>query len=433
VSCRDCHESHSLSLRAEGNNLCLTCHEENFYGGFEHSHHQPESEGSQCVDCHMPASTYMVVDPRRDHSIRIPRPDLTARFGIPNACNGCHTDQTPSWSIVEIQKWKGLDYKPVPHYGEALHTGRSGAPGWPEALLGLAKDPEQPAIARASALDLIADRGMILPAAELSGFLADPNPLLRMAALRSAENLPAAVRPEVALPLLEDSRRVVRGEAARLLAPVSDQLDADQRSAFDAALEDYLDYQGLNSDRPWAHVNLGILHASRGDLPTARAAYERALRLDPKAINARVNLADLYRQLGDAGACERVLLEGLTLVPDSAELEHSRGLLLVRNAEPNAAMLPLARAAELRPENPRFSYVYAVALHSSDPAAAIQVLEKAQERHPWDEELLFGLAAFERDRGNLAEAIRWAERLVQTSQQPGAQNFLAELQAQSKR
>ena len=36
----------------------------------------------------------MIVDERRDHFFRIPRPDESARWGTPNACNSCHGDKT---------------------------------------------------------------------------------------------------------------------------------------------------------------------------------------------------------------------------------------------------------------------------------------------------------------------------------------------------
>ena len=44
------------------------------------------SAGAQCVACHMPTETYMQVDPRHDHSLRVPRPAQTVALGVPNAC-----------------------------------------------------------------------------------------------------------------------------------------------------------------------------------------------------------------------------------------------------------------------------------------------------------------------------------------------------------
>ena len=55
--------------------------------------YQAESPGARCVECNMPTRTYMVVDARRDHSIRIPRSGLSLKIGVPNACTGCHRDK----------------------------------------------------------------------------------------------------------------------------------------------------------------------------------------------------------------------------------------------------------------------------------------------------------------------------------------------------
>ncbi|MGI9243313.1 MAG: hypothetical protein ACR2RV_21120, partial [Verrucomicrobiales bacterium] len=91
----DCHNPHTLKLRAPGNALCAQCHVPTKYDTPAHHHHLVDSAGSKCVDCHMPTKHYMVVDPRRDHSLRIPRPDLSVKLGTPNACNQCHQDQDP--------------------------------------------------------------------------------------------------------------------------------------------------------------------------------------------------------------------------------------------------------------------------------------------------------------------------------------------------
>ena len=55
----------------------------------------------------MPARTYMVVDPRRDHSLRVPRPDLSAALGTPNACTGCHRDRPAQWAADRVKAWGG--------------------------------------------------------------------------------------------------------------------------------------------------------------------------------------------------------------------------------------------------------------------------------------------------------------------------------------
>ena len=103
VTCSDCHEPHRATLRATGNAVCAQCHLPARFDAEGHHHHRPGSEAARCVSCHMPARTYMVVDPRRDHSFRVPRPDLSAALGTPNACTGCHRDRAPQWAADRVE------------------------------------------------------------------------------------------------------------------------------------------------------------------------------------------------------------------------------------------------------------------------------------------------------------------------------------------
>ena len=82
----------------------------------------------------MAERTYMVVDPRRDHSFRIPRPDVSGAIGSPDACTLCHTDQSQEWAARTIADWYGPERRQELHYGEVLAAGREGGP---EAMDGL--------------------------------------------------------------------------------------------------------------------------------------------------------------------------------------------------------------------------------------------------------------------------------------------------------
>ena len=133
VRCSDCHDVHSLKLHQEGNALCLPCHRADAYDSSAHHFHKKihegkPSEGALCVRCHMQEQLFMVIDQRADHSMRIPRPDLTLEIGVPNACSqaGCHADKPVEWSNDAYLKWYGLARKP--HYGTILAAGRSGDP-----------------------------------------------------------------------------------------------------------------------------------------------------------------------------------------------------------------------------------------------------------------------------------------------------------------
>ena len=201
VTCSNCHEPHSLALREQGNGLCAQCHLPAKFDIAEHHHHQQGSAGAQCVNCHMPSKTYMVVDDRRDHSIRVPRPDLTVSMGTPNACTQCHTDKTAGWAAQRLAEWFPNGRQTQPHFGVALDAGRTGAANAEPLLDALIADQDQPAIARASALALLAPLATAASEAALRASFTDPNPLSsvppRCAPYRQHPRLPWCKRPRL--------------------------------------------------------------------------------------------------------------------------------------------------------------------------------------------------------------------------------------------
>ncbi|MFB3092742.1 MAG: tetratricopeptide repeat protein, partial [Dehalococcoidia bacterium] len=378
VTCSDCHDPHSLKTRAVGNKLCAQCHASAKFDAPEHHFHKPTSRGAQCVECHMPATTYMVVDPRRDHSFRIPRPDLSVTIGTPNACTQCHQKKSAQWAENWVAKWHGTERDAKRHYGEVLKAGREGLPGTERALAKLGGDSTEPGIVRATALALLRHYPSQTTVNAIAQGVKEEDPLVRIGALRALDVLRPASRHELAHHLLSDPIRTVRIEAARALAPVSSKvLRPPQQAALNEAMAEYIEAQLVNAERPSAHLNLGILYAERSQFERAEAAYRMALRLAPSFYPALVNLADLYRLQKRDKEGEAVLRQALTLVPDDANVHHSLGLLLVRVGRQQEAIEALKRAAKLQPNDPRHGYVYGVALNSIGMAEkAITVLEE---------------------------------------------------------
>ncbi len=366
VTCSDCHEPHSLKLRVPGNGVCLQCHAAGKYDSDKHHFHRLRSAGANCVDCHMPVKNFMVVDPRRDHSFRIPRPDLSAKLGTPNACTGCHADKPASWAAAKIRQWVGHDPQGYQNYAETLHGARTDAVDAEAELVALLGGQDQPAIARATAAAELGHRLSANTLPTLVDALFDADPLVRVAAVEALAQLPPAQRWQAAHALLRDPVRGVRALAAGALAGMpADKVPADERADFNKATDEYLASQHLNADEPGAQVNLGNFHAARGEPRQAEAAYREALALNPDWVPAYANLADFYRQTNHEAEGESILREGLTHQPQSAALHHSLGLFLVRQKNLPAALTSLKRAAELAPDNARFIYVYAVALDST--------------------------------------------------------------------
>ena len=417
VTCSDCHDPHSLEVRGTGNAICAGCHLPAKFDVPNHHFHKVDSPGARCVECHMPATQYMVVDPRRDHSIRIPRPDLSIALATPNACNICHTDQSNQWSTDAVEGWYGPDRSSAPHFGTAIHAGRQGLPGANEALRRLADDPVIPPIVRATALSLL-ERNFTPEALFVARrALTDADPLVRAAAVSTLELVQPEARSELAVPLLTDPVRAVRLEAARVLASVPfDQLSDGQRVTLTRTLGEYRVSQLTNAERAEPHLNLGVLDVQLGRYDDAERAYRTALRIDTGFVAAHLNLADLYRQQGREAEGEKVLRDALTVTEESAHVEHSLGLLLIRQGRLPEALRVLRSAAERRHDLVRYAYVYGVALQSTgNVLGALEVLSTAHERHPEDRDLLIALITMHRDAGSREVALEFARKFAEIS------------------
>jgi tetratricopeptide (TPR) repeat protein len=412
VTCSGCHDPHSLKLRVAGNGVCLQCHSAK-YDSPQHHFHKTGSPGSRCVQCHMPTRTYMVVDARRDHSIRIPRPALSVELGVPNACNECHRDKSAVWAARTVAKWYGNQPVGFQRFARTLQAGPSGAPGALERLAKLVADREQPAIARASALALMADYPASATVASARIGVDDPSSLVRRAAARALANTDPRTRAAVLAPLLDDRVRAVRLEAASILAgSPPDGLPAGAAAALAKAIGEYVAAQRLNADRPESHLDLATLFIRERRFAEAAEELRTALSLDPTFAPAAVNLADLDRELGRDAEGEGVLRAAIARSPQDASLQYSLGLLLVRRGDKRQALDHLAAAARFDPTSARFAYVYAVALNDAGRTAdAIPVLEANVARHPYDRESLAALANFCQRAGDSEKALKYAKRL----------------------
>jgi predicted CXXCH cytochrome family protein len=110
LSCVTCHTMHGgdpddqLKPAGAGSAACVRCHSEPRYATTPelHTRHARGSTGSDCMNCHMPHTTYALFKAIRSHQIESPRSDLISRYGTPNACNLCHLDRTLAWTREQL-------------------------------------------------------------------------------------------------------------------------------------------------------------------------------------------------------------------------------------------------------------------------------------------------------------------------------------------
>jgi tetratricopeptide (TPR) repeat protein len=412
VTCSDCHDPHTQQLRAPGAQVCLACHAKEKFEGPVHDKHPAGTKRVDCVSCHMPQSTFMVIDQRHDHSFRIPRPEQTVQFGVPNTCNQCHREQTPQWAAEQLVKWYGHAPEGYQRYAAALYASELRLPGSLGKLTGLAGDTLQPAIARATAVSRLA--GYTAPSAvsAAEAVVADRDPLLRAAAVTALGSVDPASRMRLLAPRLSDTILAVRIDAARALAGLESQLPTESKPAFTKALQEYVDVQMFNADRPESWSNLGTLYAQRGDGARAAEAYNRAIALDSAFVPAWVNLADYLRATGNEVGAGAALRDGIRKSPDNASLHYALGLTLIRQRQLLAALAELKLAAALAPDDAHMGYVYGVALHDTGNAReGVKQLQAVLKAHPDDVEVLQALLAYSRETGDVAAMSTYGTRL----------------------
>jgi Flp pilus assembly protein TadD len=317
VTCADCHDPHTQKLRAPGNATCTRCHQSATFDTPAHHFHPAGSPGAQCASCHLPDTTYMQIDPRHDHSIRIPRPDLSIALGTPNACNRCHANREPQWADSAIRAWYPKRNPGFQHFAGAFDAEERGEPGAADSLVRVFADSTQPAIVRASALGRLAQYPVQAALEAAQRGADDRQPLVRLAALQVLEAFPPRQRITTAVPLLGDPTRAVRQGAAWSLAPIADSLRTPlQRKAFAAAAAEFVESQRYNGDRAGNRLSLAAFYAQSGKLDSATTEYRAALALAPQLREARLGLAVVLSAQGRSADAMRAL--------DSARAQYPR-------------------------------------------------------------------------------------------------------------
>ena len=420
VTCNHCHDPHAASLKIPGNGTCTQCHTEAGRDDFptlaagtydDASHHFHEDIA--CIDCHMPSRTYMGVDERHDHGFRIPRPDLSERYGTPNPCTGCHTDQTARWATEQIASWYGpRDDMSTPSLAAVLAQGATQHFDAERPLSAAASDDTLSGLARRSVMNQLGGYEFGYSLDAITAGLRDPDANVRLGALQNLDRLPEARRFGHLKRLVADESRAVRIAAAPMAARFLNQaLAAADMTAIRSAVAEFETVQQLHAERPESHTNLGNLRLAMGDIAAAEAGYKQALVVEPRWIPAMVNLADLYRGTGRDAQAKTILAEAVATQPPNADAAYAYGLWFVRNGDPGQGLEHLRRAAQLS-DTVNNAYVLALALNGTgDAEAAVSELRRAIAAFGNHRVLLFAVATILRDAQRYEEALVYARQL----------------------
>ena len=407
VRCADCHDPHTAKTILPGNNLCMKCHTA---GGFPnapvivpaaHTFHQPESTGSQCVNCHMPQTTYMQRHSRHDHGFTIPDPLMTKEFGIPNACNKCHTDKDNAFTLAAVEKWYGpkMDRR-YRQRTTILAKGKRGDEDARAGLLALLKGDETP-YWKASA-SLMLDHWLFADEVRhaLEDQLKHAHPLVRESAIRTLEPVidnRASDTRSLVEGLLNDPVRSVRMAAAWALR---DSLDMNSSQA-----KELLHMLSLNADQPSGQMQLAQFEFARHNVPEAITHMKRAIEWDPNSPPFHHDLAIMYSATGESLASIHELEEAIRLNPKEAEYHYKLGLAWAEQGDLEKSVAALRNTTRLDPSNSRAWYNMGLALNSLHKVdEALPALDAAFKASPNDASIPYAKATILLQLGRKQEA-----------------------------
>ncbi len=392
ITCNNCHNSHSLKLKFDGNKLCAQCHLPEQYDTPKHHFHEENTDASQCINCHMTGKYYMGNDFRRDHSFRIPRPDLSLKYGTPNACTGCHEDKDDKWAWSEFKKQYGeVDST---HFSEKLAPGIVREPNAHIGLSELMNDKTEPEMARASAVRAISNYNAENLIEQYIALLNDESPLVRGTTVDVMSEINNTDYATYFLPLLEDSKRSIRIKAFYGLGGLTElQIPEKYKESYKKVKKEFFDHLNTNSDFVGGRIKKANYYIKQGDLQRGIEGYESALKIDNTNNQARLDLANLYYRNQNFLKAEETFKKVIEQEPEYGPVYYSLALLYAELNRTDDAIEQLENATKLMPENTRVYYNLSL-LYSKkqDFKNTEQTLIKGLKIDSTNESLLYALA-----------------------------------------
>lgn len=384
VTCLDCHDAHSMKIKTQGNALCLQCHNAEVYQQTSHTNHPLESEAGQCVTCHMPETTYMGVDARRDHSFKVPAPHYSTTYGTPNVCVDCHTDKNNQWASQQLNTWRGkpkTENVPQEQFIRLLHGGSLPL----EEHLALINNPDVNEINRASAIALLPNTTPMLSDYVVKGWVTSPLPLIRLATAKVGQLLSDEDKLASYQKLLDDEFKAVRTAAAEHMIT----LGLKENKLFNKAFAELNEANRVSSWRGEGNLNRSLTALKQGKISEAIAALDHSIKVDPYFAPAYVNLADMYRNSQLPAQELATYRKGLRNIPNDPDLHYAYGLYLIRSGDKSSAVKSFKQAMTLNPASVQFAYVYALSLDGvGQTAKAISQLKRMLKAHNNAQQLL---------------------------------------------
>jgi len=386
----------SGAITSISDGLCTQCHTAfgepgattSAAGLSAHTHHAPDSPGSRCVECHMSDVNWRLLLRRRDHTFTPPVPELTARYGVPNACTTCHDDRSPEWAVRVMDRWYGdtARRRAEVEIGDAMYLAGAGDPAALPGLARLSVDRSRGVLLRASAAGyigrLLAAVGTIdtgtagavvdargasqtgfVDASRRAGDRPAPRDLAVPGGTRPADapiRLDAAARTRFVNALIgaaSDPEPIVRAEAVKSLGFAGDPRAI---APLGARLVDTSRVVRVRAAEAMLGLGVVVLDDRAGDaLARAQAEYAASLRTFPDLSADHTSLAWLELSLGLTDEAASELAAAIRLDPADPRPLVYRGVIAARAERYEDAIRDWRAAQDLDPAYPNLDRLIA--------------------------------------------------------------------------
>ncbi len=438
LSCMHCHTSsgrYRFKQEEKANEACMPCHRERVENVTAHTHHKADSPGNKCISCHMPMTSFARMN-RSDHSMLPPTPAATIVYKSPNACNLCHTDKDAAWADKYVREWRSRDYQaPVLRRASLIDAARKR--DWkklPEMLEYItSKDRDE--VFAASLIRMIPGSGDPRIGPMLFKAIKDPSPLVRAAAADGLQHVQTRETLQALMQATGDDYRLVRVRAVASLAGYQNLSveDAD-KTRVEVALKEYLISILSRPDQWSSHYNLGNCYLNLGDPKQAIASYDTALKLEPRAVLAMVNESMAYARLGETKKADESLQKALKISPNNAAANFNMGLLKAEQNDLKGAEKYLKVALKADPQMAQAAYNLCIITAKDRINEAVTWCRKAAELRPQEPKYAYTLAFYLNQKGDRDEAVRTLKTILEKyPEYKDAEMLLKEISKKEKR
>ena len=417
LHCVICHTSSGRDRYKDNPNAaCLQCHNNRSENLSAHTGHKADSEGSVCINCHMPETQFGHMT-RHDHSFRPPMPEATIRYGSPNACNLCHKDKSPEWAakIVKERKKDSIQTETL-QWADLIQQARHSEWKNLDDMLAVISEKKYDPIVQNSLVRLL---GMSQDEKKwpvlMDAAVNNPSPLVRSSAAAGLLDNTTEEVKNTLIRACNDEYRIVRVAAALPLASFPpENFSSEDTDIVNKATNEYMTSLVTRPDDWSAHYNLGIYYQNKGETARALESYETAARLYPESILPLINSSVLYSYMGNNEKAEQNLRKVLETDPENEAANLNLGLLLAELGRLDEAESALKTALEANPKEQAVAAknLSVIVGQRGDLEKAVSYAETAWKIRPDNPEYGYTLAFYYMQNNQKEKAVSLLKKVL---------------------